>query len=306
MAASIDNLINVNFTKGRSDLLNFGLKLGGRGDHNPYISPLNRLIILLFSNNEQGAFYIPRPIVNGVQSLFQDAAGTIPVASDGDPVGLMLDKSGNGNHAVQSVSAKRAVYRTDGVLHWLEFFGVGKFLEVYVPGYSQSLTADYFVGYRTDYAATEDGTQPHLLSAGTEGVGFWFSGASGYLPKDAFSVSSNVPNDRTRIGATLPDYQRAANEPDVVSVLTSNTGLQVRSRGENINFTLSSGGGSTTGNWSPLSMNDNNTFYIGTLAASPGQTNPKIHSLVMLLNTTSQENIEKIESFIGVKSGVLL
>jgi len=31
MSASIDNLINVNFTKGRNDLLNFGLKLGVRG-----------------------------------------------------------------------------------------------------------------------------------------------------------------------------------------------------------------------------------------------------------------------------------
>jgi hypothetical protein len=35
MSASIDNLINVNFTKGRNDLLNFGLKLGGKGDYRP-------------------------------------------------------------------------------------------------------------------------------------------------------------------------------------------------------------------------------------------------------------------------------
>ena len=111
MSASIDNLINVNFTKGRNDLLNFGLKLGGRGDHNPYISPLNRLIILLFSNNEQGAFYIPRPVVNGVQSLFQDAAGTTPVTADGDPVGLMIDQSPNSNNAPQSVSAAKSTYR---------------------------------------------------------------------------------------------------------------------------------------------------------------------------------------------------
>jgi len=110
MSASIDNLINVNFTKGRNDLLNFGLKLGGRGDHNPYISPLNRLIILLFSNNEQGAFYIPRPIVNGTQALFQDAAGTVPVTADGDPVGLMIDQSPNEHTAVQSTSAARPTY----------------------------------------------------------------------------------------------------------------------------------------------------------------------------------------------------
>jgi hypothetical protein len=93
-------------------LLNFGLKLGGRGDHNPYISPLNRLIILLFSNNEQGAFYIPRPVVNGVQSLFQDAAGTVAVTADGDPSGRMVDQSPNSHAAVQSTSAARPTYNT--------------------------------------------------------------------------------------------------------------------------------------------------------------------------------------------------
>lgn len=42
----------------------------------------------LFANGEQGAFYLPEP-----QNLYQDSAGTTPVTADGDPVGLMLDKS---------------------------------------------------------------------------------------------------------------------------------------------------------------------------------------------------------------------
>jgi len=71
--------------------------------------------VSLFANGEQGAFYLPEP-----QYLYQDSAGTTPVAADGDPVGLMLDKSGNGNHASQATAASRPVYRTDGTLHWLE------------------------------------------------------------------------------------------------------------------------------------------------------------------------------------------
>jgi hypothetical protein len=95
-----------------------------RKQRNEVIDKLKALITSLFGANEQGAFYIPRPVVNGTQALFQDAAGTTPVTADGDPVGLMIDQSANGNHATQSVSGNRPVYRTDEKLHWLEFYGV--------------------------------------------------------------------------------------------------------------------------------------------------------------------------------------
>ena len=80
----------------------------------------------LFKNGEQGAWYDP----SDLSTLFQDAAGTTPVTTDGDPVALMLDKSGNVNHAIQSVAASRPVYRTDGALHWLQFDGVDDHLNV--------------------------------------------------------------------------------------------------------------------------------------------------------------------------------
>jgi len=47
----------------------------------------------IFLSGQQGAFYIPKPIVNGSQALFQDSAGTTPVTADGDPFGLILDQS---------------------------------------------------------------------------------------------------------------------------------------------------------------------------------------------------------------------
>lgn len=85
--------------------------------------PLQLLIQAIYSGGRNGAFYVPVPTVLGRQVLFQDAAGTIPVASDGDPVGLILDISGNENHAVQTSSANRMTYRTDGTLHWLHGSG---------------------------------------------------------------------------------------------------------------------------------------------------------------------------------------
>ena len=57
----------------------------------------------LFSAGEQGAWYDP----SDYSTLFQDSAGTTPVTAVEQFVGLMLDKSGRGNHATQTTSAKR-------------------------------------------------------------------------------------------------------------------------------------------------------------------------------------------------------
>jgi hypothetical protein len=71
----------------------------------------------LFANNEVGAWYEIRDIT----TLFQNAEGTIPVTADGQPVGKILDKSGNGNHATESVASKRPTYRSVGGVQWLDF-----------------------------------------------------------------------------------------------------------------------------------------------------------------------------------------
>ena len=83
-------------------------------------------VIALFAGGKQGVWYDP----SDKSTLFQDVAGTVPVTKDGDPVALMRDKSGNGNHATVTVSTARPTYKTDGALHWLAFDGVDDYLEV--------------------------------------------------------------------------------------------------------------------------------------------------------------------------------
>lgn len=80
----------------------------------------------LFTGGKQGVWYDP----SDKSTLFQDVAGTVPVTKDGDPVALMKDKSGNGNHAVQTVSTARPIYKTDGILHWLAFDGIDDRLNI--------------------------------------------------------------------------------------------------------------------------------------------------------------------------------
>ena len=103
----------------------------GLGTEVPFSQYVDRVIrapfspLELFSGGKKGVWYDP----SDLSTMFQDAAGTIPVTANGDPVGLIRDKSGNDSHIVQTVSAARPTYQTDGFLHWLQFDGVDDFLE---------------------------------------------------------------------------------------------------------------------------------------------------------------------------------
>ena len=134
---------------------------------------LQALINSLFSAGEQGAIYVPIPVVNGAQALFQDSAGTVPVTADGDPVGKMIDQSGNGNHATQSVSGSRPVYRTDGVLHWLEFDGFDDDIEL--PNSAFNFTGDQAVFIAAKH---NTGSGGNIYLMGGDDKGYLFATAS--------------------------------------------------------------------------------------------------------------------------------
>lgn len=71
-----------------------------------------QLIKSIFATGEQGFFYDP----SDLSTMFQDAAGTIPVTAAGQPVGLILDKSGRNNHARQTTSASRPIFEQKPIL----------------------------------------------------------------------------------------------------------------------------------------------------------------------------------------------
>lgn len=75
----------------------------------------------LYAAGEQGVWYDP----SDFSTMFQDAAGTIPVTAAGQPVGRILDKSGRGNHATQATAAARPILQQDGNgKYYLAFDGV--------------------------------------------------------------------------------------------------------------------------------------------------------------------------------------
>jgi len=78
----------------------------------------------LFTGGYTGGWYDP----SDLSTLWQDSARTTQVTADGEPVGCIDDKSGNGNHLTQSTSGARPQYKTSGGLHWLEFDGIDDFM----------------------------------------------------------------------------------------------------------------------------------------------------------------------------------
>lgn len=128
------------------------------------LTPILRPIlqpVLVPVDYEYGDGYNPmRPFAGGQKgylfdfldrsTLFQDTAGTIPALAIGDPIALVLDKSGNGNHLVQNTATRRPLVSASG----LYFDGIDDcFVTVGVvdTGGSESVA----VFYGGEYEATD-------------------------------------------------------------------------------------------------------------------------------------------------------
>lgn len=106
----------------------------------------------LFSSGEQGVWYDP----SDFSTLFQDAAGTIPVTAVEQPVGKILDKSGRGNHATQTTTTSRPVLQQDASgRYYLRFDGIDDWLVTPSINFTSTDKMTVFAGVRklSDVAA---------------------------------------------------------------------------------------------------------------------------------------------------------
>jgi len=124
----------------------------------------------LFAGGIAGAWYDP----SDLSTLFQDSAGTTPVTASGQPVGLMLDKSGNGNHATQAIAAARPIYTEGSGLAWLAFDGVDDAMEIQNAAFSFTGDQSVWVAAKHD---TGNGANIYLMGGNDKGYLFVTSGS---------------------------------------------------------------------------------------------------------------------------------
>lgn len=226
-------------------------------------------IKLVFEGDKQGLFYDPSDLT----TLFKDAAGTQPVTADGDPVGLIKDKSGNNNHATQAVSAARLVYRTDGILHWLEQDGVDDYMK----------TANFGLAQPVSMAFAMSASKNSLLIDG--------------LSNNSGSVSSSGNALRLYAG---PSSNSAYYSPLIT--YDQNHVYDARISGDTSYITFDN---------NPITIRSVGTANMGgvTIGASASGTVPnegRFYGMVVVAGEISITNRQAIKQYLATKAGVAL
>lgn len=139
-------------------------------------------------------------------TMFQDSAGTTPVAAVEQPVGKILDKSGRGNHASQTTAASRPVLSARK----------NKLLATTTLA-TQSVTltaAPHTLSFKGTGTVTLSGasTAGPLVGTGAgDRVSLTFTPAAGSV---TFTVSGSVTEAQLENGSAVTTYQRVTTATD--------------------------------------------------------------------------------------------
>jgi lysophospholipase L1-like esterase len=133
------------------------------------------------------------------ETLFQDAAGSIPVTASGDPVGLMYDKSGRGHHLTAS-GAQRPTYTVAGGVAYLAFNGTSNVMLAPDSALLRQATMSFCIGAQLASASNFP-----LLMAVADGASTASTRWQIYHNGGSLKFSSNVTTIHQAVG-TATDY----------------------------------------------------------------------------------------------------
>jgi len=236
----------------------------------------------LFANGEEGGWYDPSDLT----TLFEED-GTTPASVDG-PVGKILDKSGNGNHLIQTTETKCPTLRLASGLYYLEFDGIDDGLQAAAIDFTGTDSMSVFTGARKE--ADEVAVLAELSANLGNNTGT-FRQAS--INGDIWRYSSK--------GTSVSNANASPYVPPITSVVT---GLSDISSSTNIlridgSQEASAGASQGTGNYG------NHVLNVGARNNAAGlQLDGRIYGMIVRGVLSNANEIASTEKYIASKTGV--
>lgn len=267
---------------------------GGALNVNRWINDLkgsfNQIVRGMYAKGEQGFFYD----INDLSTMFQDAAGTVPVTGVGQPVGLVKDKSGRGNHAYQTASASRPILQrnTTTGAYYLAFDGSDDFLVTSSINFTATDKISLFAGVRK--LSTIEGLICELSASVPANNGsFYLASPSGpanpnqvlFANKGSIFAFAHNPNLPPPASVVISAKGNISNDTTLI-------------RTNNRQF--SSGGDLGTGNYG------NHPLYIGRRGGTTLPFNGHIYSLIGIGRLTTDSETAAIDKELAKRTGVTL
>lgn len=262
------------------------------------IGGLSSIIKSLFANNEQGFAYDP----NDLTTMFQDAAGTVPVTGAGQAVGLIKDKSGRGNHAGQTNSTSRPILRQNATTgaYYLAFDGTDDFLQTNNIDFTSTDKVSVFAGVRKLSDATRGIILGYGAVAPSPGLLGVFDVAAPSFELKGYSAT--IPGETSNFDA-LDKVSAAPNS----AVLTVKMWQSAPTRDQALTLKVNSIKVLTYGGESTLPGNLGNLpMFIGRRAGTTLPFNGHIYNLIGVGRLTTDSETAALEKLIAKNTGVAL
>jgi hypothetical protein len=245
----------------------------------------------LFASGEKGVWFDP----TDPSTLFQDAAGTVPVTAYGQKVGKILDKSGNGNHATQSNAALQPTYQIDNEGNPNLTFS-GSYTQLVTRAIDFTGTAQMMVGVGLNVVGSSSSAVALELGSDVNSVnGSFLIGApssvtdhSLYLRgTSTIRAAVNNVSDGDDIIVGLFDISQATKELELIPRLN-----RVQLSGSQITWTGTDAG---TGNFGNLPL------FMGARSGGSLPFQGKIYQVIVRGVLTNASDVSQTENLIDAK-----
>lgn len=243
----------------------------------------------LFAGGEQGFWYDP----SDFSTLFQDAAGTIPVTALGQPVGRINDKSGRGNHAYQTTALSRPTLQQDSNgRYYLSFDGTDDGMVTNSIDFTGTNKMTLWAGVRK-LSDAMTAIVCELSTTLNTNTGAFYLGAPG-------SVASNY------VLASKGTAQASVIASPFVAPITNVVACQASiATPTTVAIKVNGGVASTSATTQGTGNYGNHPLYIGRRGGTSLPFNGRIYQLIGRGAETPLAQIAAMEQYVNVKTGAL-